>query len=128
MVLPTALLQNIVTLYAWVIYHITVLARHPQASGHQISNIAASFNLLLTLPASSAVCEQGFSKMKKVKTDWRSRLTNGSLVDLMRIVVDSSSVMGRDPTHSSCGCAGGEEDTTWCCHLQTQAAQVRGGG
>ena len=60
-------------------------------------NVMALINLLLTLPATSAVCEQGFSQMKKVKNDWRSQLTNESLAELMRVKIESPSVIDFDP-------------------------------
>jgi hypothetical protein len=61
-------------------------------------NILALIDLLLTLPSSSAICEQGFSEMKYVKSDWRSSLGNQSLNDLMRILLHSKSVRDFDPT------------------------------
>ena len=65
--------------------------------GKDNPNFMALINLLLTLPATSAVCEQGFSQMKKIKNDWRSRLTNESLTNLMRVKIESPSVADYDP-------------------------------
>lgn len=46
------------------------------------SNILVLADLCLTLPASAAECEHGFSLMKVVKTDWRNRLKSSTLSDL----------------------------------------------
>ena len=58
----------------------------------------ALVDLLLSMPASSAICEQGFSEMKRVKTDWRSRMRNDTLIDLMRVKIESPSIEEYDPT------------------------------
>ena len=52
---------------------------------------------MLSLPASSAEAEREFSPMKIIKTDWRSRLTDDSVSDLMTIKLDSPDVMDFDP-------------------------------
>ena len=44
--------------------------------GH--SNVLAFVDLVLCFPSSS-VCEQGFSRMKYTKTDWRNQLNSSSL-------------------------------------------------
>ena len=67
-------------------------AKYPQ--------VMAVIDLILSLPGSSAVCEQGFSEMKKVKSDWRATLGNDSLLDQMRIVVESPSIQTFDPLPS----------------------------
>jgi hypothetical protein len=54
-------------------------------------------NLLLSLPAHSAQCERGFSQMKLIKTDWRNRLQNDGLTDLMRIKLESADVATFNP-------------------------------
>ena len=36
--------------------------------------------------------------MKRVKTDWRSSLQNDTLVDLMRVKIDSPSIDDYDPS------------------------------
>jgi hypothetical protein len=51
--------------------------------GH--TNILALVDLLLTLPASSADAERGFSEMKMTKTDWRCSLRSFVLNDLLTI-------------------------------------------
>ena len=37
-------------------------------------NVLQLIDLVLSLPASSADCERGFSLAKVIKSDWRSRL------------------------------------------------------
>ncbi|VDI00488.1 Hypothetical predicted protein [Mytilus galloprovincialis] len=43
-------------------------------------NMILVLELLLSFPLSSAVCERGFSAMKRVKTDWRSSLKPEMLI------------------------------------------------
>ncbi|KAK1895239.1 Zinc finger protein 862 [Dissostichus eleginoides] len=43
--------------------------------------------IYMVLPVSTAVCERGFSTMKRVKTDWRSSLTTAQLQRLMFISI-----------------------------------------
>ena len=45
---------------------------------------------LLVLPVSNAVVERGFSTMRRVKTDWRCRLSESTLDNLMRISLEGS--------------------------------------
>lgn len=52
---------------------------------------------MLSLPASSAEAERAFSLMKIIKTDWRSRLTDDSVSDLMTIKFDSPDVKDFGP-------------------------------
>ena len=61
------------------------------------SNILLIIDLIRTLPASSAENERGFSLMKLVKTDRRSRMNNATLNDLMTIQLESGSVLNFDP-------------------------------
>ena len=61
-------------------------------------NILSLVGLYLTLPASSAECERGFSLMKVVKTDWRNKLKSSTLTYLMNIVRYSPRVGVYDPT------------------------------
>lgn len=60
-------------------------------------NILSLIDLILSLPASSAICEQGFSVMKHVKTDWRSRLTSPALTDQLRIILESPTIKDFEP-------------------------------
>ena len=49
---------------------------------HQCPDILSLVDLILSLPASTEDCERGFSQMKLVKSDWRSRLSTTTLCDL----------------------------------------------
>ena len=60
-------------------------------------SVLSLIDLVLSLPASSAEAERGFSLMKTIKTDWRSRLTVDSVSDLMTINLDSPEVKDFDP-------------------------------
>ena len=60
-------------------------------------SVVALIDMVLSLPASSAEAERGFSLMKIIKTDWRSRLTDDSVSDLMTIKFDSPDVKDFDP-------------------------------
>ena len=53
----------------------------------ELPNVLELVDLVLALPASSAICEQGFSVMKRVKNDWRSKLGKEALNDQMRIIL-----------------------------------------
>ena len=49
----------------------------------QLPNVLGLVDLILTIPASTAECERGFSAMKRVKSDWRASLNTSNLSDLM---------------------------------------------
>ena len=51
-------------------------------------------DLLLSLPASSADCERGFSL---AKSDWRSRLRDTAVTNLMAIQLHSPDIKDFDP-------------------------------
>ena len=55
-------------------------------------------DLLLSIPATSVEAERGFSTMKLVKTDFRSKLSNTALNSLLRIVLLSSTEAEFNPT------------------------------
>ena len=63
----------------------------------QCPNILALVDLALTVPASNAQCERGFSHMKIVKSDWRSSLTVTAVTDILRIILQTSNVGDYDP-------------------------------
>lgn len=69
-----------------------------QRFGDQCPNILALVDVVLALPASSAICERGFSVMKRLKSNIRSSLLHDSLVDQLRIIIHSPSVEDFDPT------------------------------
>ena len=60
-------------------------------------NILGLMDLVATLPASSAIAEQGFSIMKQTKNDWRSRLLSDKMTEIMRVQIHSSSIKEFDP-------------------------------
>ena len=60
-------------------------------------NILGLMDYILTLPASSAICERGFNQMKRIKSDFRSRMTSATLTMLMRILVESPSMEEFNP-------------------------------
>ncbi|KAJ7365601.1 hypothetical protein OS493_002304 [Desmophyllum pertusum] len=66
--------------------------------GH--TNILSVIDLLLTLPASSAEVERGFSQLKLLKTDMRSKLKESHLNDLMSIKLLSVPITEFDPTEA----------------------------
>ena len=63
----------------------------------QCPDILSLVDLILTLPASTADCERGFSQMKLVKSDWRSRLSTTTLCDLLVVQLSSPSIEDFDP-------------------------------
>ena len=60
-------------------------------------NVLSLINLVLTIPATSVKAERGFSVMKRVKTDFRIKLANPALNDLLRIILLSPAEVGFDP-------------------------------
>ena len=48
-------------------------------------NVLQLVDLLLSLSASSADCERGFSLAKVIKSDWKSRLRDTTVTNLMAI-------------------------------------------
>ena len=63
-------------------------------------NVLQLVDLLLSLPASSADCERGFSLTKVIKSDWRTRLRDTMVTDLMTIQLHSPEIADFDPTPS----------------------------
>ncbi|KAK2149533.1 hypothetical protein LSH36_447g00023 [Paralvinella palmiformis] len=49
-------------------------------------NMLALIDVVLCIPATFVEAERGFSVMKRVKTDFRNRLKNPALQDLLRII------------------------------------------
>ena len=60
-------------------------------------DVLALIDLILTIPATSVEAERGFSVMKRVKTDYRNKLRNPGMNDLMRIILLSPSEAAFDP-------------------------------
>jgi len=63
--------------------------------GHE--SILGLIDLILTLPASSADAERGFSEMKMTKTDWQTHLCNSVLNDILMVHFNTASVKDFDP-------------------------------
>jgi hypothetical protein len=64
----------------------------------KVPNILDLMDLVLSLPASSAECERGFSQMKIIKTEYRNRMTSSTLTQVLRIKLNSASISDFDPT------------------------------
>ena len=63
----------------------------------QVPNHATLVELLLVFPVSNATVERGFSAMKRIKSDWRNRLNEETLDNLMRISIDGPPLSRFDP-------------------------------
>ncbi|WAR09929.1 ZN862-like protein [Mya arenaria] len=55
-------------------------------------NIAHLIEVILTLPMSSAVCERGFSAVKRIKSDWRACLNTETLDNLLCVSLEGPSL------------------------------------
>ena len=60
-------------------------------------NILHLFDLILALPAASAVCERGFSAMKQLKTEYRNRMKSATMTSLLTIQLHSPYVDKFEP-------------------------------
>ena len=63
----------------------------------QLPNVLGLIDLILTIPASTAECERGFSGMKRVKSDWRARLNTSTLSDLLLVLLEGPSIDDFEP-------------------------------
>ncbi|KAL1007539.1 hypothetical protein UPYG_G00088090 [Umbra pygmaea] len=63
---------------------------------HRCPDVLDLFDALLTIPATTG--ERGFSVMKQVKSDWRSRLKGETLSDLLKTQLCSPDIKDFDPT------------------------------
>ena len=54
-------------------------------------------DFLLAIPVASAEAERGFSAMKKTKSDWRAKLNDDHLTDLLLIQLESPEIKDFDP-------------------------------
>ena len=68
-----------------------------QLHGETCSNILHLADLVFTLPASTAVCERGFSHLKRTKTDFRSKLGASALRDSLLTTLHTPGVEEFDP-------------------------------
>jgi hypothetical protein len=66
----------------------------------EFGNILRLIDLVLTIPASSAECERGFSAMRGIKTDWRNALNCETVSDLMTVLFDTPAVGQYDPMNA----------------------------
>ena len=66
----------------------------------QCSNILCLIDLVLTIPASTAECERGFSVMGQIKSDWRSSLSPETVDDLMKVLMQSPNIDSFDPSEA----------------------------
>ncbi|XP_019351596.1 sperm flagellar protein 2 isoform X1 [Alligator mississippiensis] len=64
---------------------------------HKYPNILTLIDLILTLPASSAEAERGFSQMKRTTMQQHSKLMSDSVTDLMVIQMNSPDIRKFDP-------------------------------
>lgn len=63
---------------------------------NRFRNVLLLLEILLAFPLSSAVCERGFSAMKRIKSDWRSSIQPEMLRRLMFIAIEGPSVLDFD--------------------------------
>lgn len=54
-------------------------------------NILKIYEVAMVLPISSAICERGFSCLKRIKSDWRSGLTTEQMCRLMAVSIQGPS-------------------------------------
>ena len=60
-------------------------------------NLATLVEILLVFLVSNATVEHGFNAMKRIRSDWRNRLNEETLDNLMRISIDGPPLSGFDP-------------------------------
>ncbi|XP_070559090.1 zinc finger protein 862-like isoform X2 [Ptychodera flava] len=58
----------------------------------RLTNILKLIEIVLVLPTSTAICERGFSTLKRIKSDWRSRLTTAMMNHLLWISIEAPSL------------------------------------
>lgn len=64
---------------------------------HKYPNILTLVDLVLTLPASSAEAERGFSQMQRTKFQTRDRIKADDMTDLLIIQLNSPNINNFDP-------------------------------
>lgn len=67
------------------------------ANRHDYFNILRVIHLTSLYPLSNATYERGFSTMKRIKSDWRSRLSNKSVDMLMRVTIEGPKLTDFSP-------------------------------
>ena len=68
-----------------------------ESYGPRFPNILPIFDLVLSLPAGSSVCERGFSAMKTIKSQYRNRLAASKVSDLMVVKMHSPDIQSFEP-------------------------------
>ena len=63
-------------------------------------NALGPFDLVLTIPATSTVCEKGFSHMKLVNSDKRTLLKENSVSNCLTIKLEGANIKEFDPASS----------------------------
>lgn len=64
---------------------------------HRCPDVLDLVDALLTIPATTADCERGFSVMKQVKSDWRSCLKGETPSDFLKTQLCSPDIKDFDP-------------------------------
>ena len=67
---------------------------------HECPNVLMIFELLMVVPFTNAKVERMFSRMARVKTDWRNRLGRDRLDALLRIGEDGPEMTNFDPSNA----------------------------
>lgn len=63
----------------------------------EYSAVLELFDLVQTIPATSTACERGFSHMKLIKSDRRTRVTEETLTNCLMIKLEGQSIQNFDP-------------------------------
>ena len=58
----------------------------------RFKNILMLIETVLVLPISSAICERGFSAVKRIKSDWRSNLKTETMNNLLLVSIEGPSL------------------------------------
>ena len=65
--------------------------------GEEYPHVLSFFDLILTMPATSAACERGFNHMKLIKSHQRSAMTKKTLCDYLMIRLEGESIKDFNP-------------------------------
>ena len=65
--------------------------------GEEYPHVLSFFDLILTIPATSAACERGFNHMKLIKSHQRSAMTEKTLCDCLMIRLEGESIKDFNP-------------------------------
>ena len=69
-------------------------------------SIHIPLHVILSFPVHLLICEVGFSLVKTVKTDWRSKLGDDVLTNQLHIILHLSEIADCDPSPAICCCVG----------------------